>query len=216
MYNLKERSLAITHPQIAKDWHPTKNGGLKPEFFSYGSDVKVWWKCSKYGVEFQAKIYNRIKCGCYCCNEFERKSENYKIWFNECNVVKEYYITNNYLPITKRYSEIDGKMINVYSWIRNQRDRYRNGKLSDAQIEKLNEIEIILNEIKNKGTKGTLRRKENSFSKTKGLELLWSKSNEIFMNSKARETETQKWTKIKYVNKKGVEKKDVRKEEKTG
>ena len=40
-------SLAETHPEVAKQWHPTKNGDLSPKDFTPGSGKKVWWKCDK-------------------------------------------------------------------------------------------------------------------------------------------------------------------------
>jgi len=39
--------LTVTHPEIAKEWHPTKNGNLAPNDVTYGSDKKAWWKCYK-------------------------------------------------------------------------------------------------------------------------------------------------------------------------
>ena len=36
-------SLEEYAPDIAKQWHPTKNGKLKPTDISYGSEKKVWW-----------------------------------------------------------------------------------------------------------------------------------------------------------------------------
>ena len=38
-------SLATLKPQIAKQWHPTKNEKLKPDGFTCGSGKIVWWKC---------------------------------------------------------------------------------------------------------------------------------------------------------------------------
>jgi hypothetical protein len=38
--------LIDTHPQIAKQWHPTKNGNLTSFNVSYGSEKKIWWKCT--------------------------------------------------------------------------------------------------------------------------------------------------------------------------
>tara|TARA_B100000315_G_C14397476_1_gene504867 strand:- start:107 stop:301 length:195 start_codon:yes stop_codon:yes gene_type:complete len=34
-------------PEIAKEWHPTKNGDLTPDKVTYGSNKKVWWQCPK-------------------------------------------------------------------------------------------------------------------------------------------------------------------------
>ena len=42
-----ENDLATLHPALAKEWHPTKNGNLKPGDVSPGSSKKVWWLCSK-------------------------------------------------------------------------------------------------------------------------------------------------------------------------
>ena len=66
----KENSLAIKFPDIAAEWHPTKNGNLKPEQFTYKSNVKVWW-LGKCGHEWQATIEKRTsgrKCP-YCSNK---------------------------------------------------------------------------------------------------------------------------------------------------
>jgi hypothetical protein len=40
-------SISYTHPDIAKQWHPTKNDNLKPTQVSQGSNKKVWWLCDK-------------------------------------------------------------------------------------------------------------------------------------------------------------------------
>lgn len=63
--------LATAFPDIAKEWHPVKNGDLKPTDVTQKSNKKVWWMCSK-GHEWQAFIANRTgknKTGCpYCSN----------------------------------------------------------------------------------------------------------------------------------------------------
>jgi hypothetical protein len=41
-----KKTLSIIHPQLAAEWHPTKNGGLTPEQVAAGSAKKAWWKCS--------------------------------------------------------------------------------------------------------------------------------------------------------------------------
>ena len=42
-----ERSLALKFPEIAKEWHPIKNGSITPDDVSYGANKKIWWQCSK-------------------------------------------------------------------------------------------------------------------------------------------------------------------------
>jgi hypothetical protein len=41
---LKGKSLAGTHPEVAKQWHSTLNGDLTPNGVTKGRDKKVWWK----------------------------------------------------------------------------------------------------------------------------------------------------------------------------
>ena len=66
--------LVSTHPDIAKQWHPTKNGVQTPNTFSHGSDTKVWWICDK-GHEWPATISSRtnMHSGCPICSG-ERKT----------------------------------------------------------------------------------------------------------------------------------------------
>ena len=52
--------LATIHPEVVKEWHPTRNKGLKPSDFISGSGKKVWWKCEK-GHEWEASICSRTK-----------------------------------------------------------------------------------------------------------------------------------------------------------
>jgi hypothetical protein len=55
-----ENKLSNTHPQLAKEWHPMKNGDLTPDHVSFGSDKNVWWQAS-YGHEWETSLYNRAK-----------------------------------------------------------------------------------------------------------------------------------------------------------
>ena len=57
--------LATIYPEIAKEWHTTKNGGLKPDEFGAGTDKKVWWKCDK-GHEWEATIVTRTHYEASC------------------------------------------------------------------------------------------------------------------------------------------------------
>ncbi|HLX87796.1 MAG TPA: zinc-ribbon domain-containing protein, partial [Acidimicrobiales bacterium] len=49
----KDRTLAVTHPEIAAQWHPTKNGSLVPDEVSSGSGRRAWWRCAA-GHEWQS------------------------------------------------------------------------------------------------------------------------------------------------------------------
>jgi len=60
--------LLTVSPTIASEWHPTKNGALKPTDVTAYSNKKVWWLCDK-GHEWQSAVYNRAKGnGCPYCS----------------------------------------------------------------------------------------------------------------------------------------------------
>lgn len=66
----KDCSLTALHPEISRQWHPTKNGALKPSSVAPGSGQRVWWRCKKGpDHEWQAAIHNRVShsSGCPCC-----------------------------------------------------------------------------------------------------------------------------------------------------
>lgn len=70
--------LATVYPEISSQWHPTKNGHLKPTEVLFGARLKVWWICEK-GHEWQAFIYSRNPAtqGCMACiNRILVKGEN--------------------------------------------------------------------------------------------------------------------------------------------
>jgi hypothetical protein len=59
--------LALTHPELAADWHPTRNGELSPKDVQAGSLKTVWWVCQE-GHEWRASLNNRSRgTGCPTC-----------------------------------------------------------------------------------------------------------------------------------------------------
>lgn len=61
-------SLRALFPSVAKEWHPTKNGNLKPECVAAYSHEKVWWLCNG-GHEWEAIVSSRSKgAGCPYCS----------------------------------------------------------------------------------------------------------------------------------------------------
>lgn len=65
IYSEKEKSLAAKSPELVAEWHPTKNGDLKPTQVTPGSNKKVWW-LGKCGHEWPASIANRSRLGRGC------------------------------------------------------------------------------------------------------------------------------------------------------
>lgn len=65
----KEKSLAYRFPELAKEWHPTKNGDLTPFDITCGSGKKVWW-FGECGHEWDDTVSHRTEgraCP-YCSN----------------------------------------------------------------------------------------------------------------------------------------------------
>ena len=69
--------LGSKNPEVAEEWHPTKNGILTPYDVTYKSNKKVWWRC-KHGHEWQAKILSRTYgSGCpFCAGLYVIPEEN--------------------------------------------------------------------------------------------------------------------------------------------
>lgn len=58
--------LETTHPHLAAEWHPTKNGSLHPTEIVRGNSKKVWWLGSKCLHEWEAKTTDRVVKGSNC------------------------------------------------------------------------------------------------------------------------------------------------------
>jgi hypothetical protein len=65
------RNFATSFPDQAREWHPTKNEGRKPEGFAPFSQRTAWWKCLRMGHEWESAIARRSGGeGCpYCAGK---------------------------------------------------------------------------------------------------------------------------------------------------
>ncbi len=100
---------ATVFPDIAKEWHPTKNGELRPSAISKKNGRKVWWMC-KYGHEWQATPRDRAtdNTGCPECNKRRLTS------FPEQAIF--YYIKKLYPDAINRYKDLfdNGMELDIY------------------------------------------------------------------------------------------------------
>ena len=63
------KKLLSEYPELLREWHPTKNGELKPDEVTHGSHKKVWWLCPN-GHSYDSVIKSRTrkeKSGCPHC-----------------------------------------------------------------------------------------------------------------------------------------------------
>jgi len=68
----RKNSLAVKYPDIAKEWHPTKNKDITPYMVAGGNKIKVWWICPN-GHEYKSALSSRTRengSGCpYCAGK---------------------------------------------------------------------------------------------------------------------------------------------------
>ena len=92
---------ATTHPKLAEEWHPTKNGDLKPSDVTYGMATRVWWVCPE-GHEYPATLLHRSSgTNCPICNSGRQTS------FAEQAVY--FYVKKVFPDAISRYTEIFSK-----------------------------------------------------------------------------------------------------------
>jgi len=84
------------YPNLIKEFHSTKNGNLKPEEFTHGSNQKVWWKCPKgEDHEWVSTINNRSNgdnCP-FCSGRKVSRSNNLHV--SNSKVASEWHLSKN-------------------------------------------------------------------------------------------------------------------------
>ena len=87
-------NLQVINPELAKEWHPTKNDNLTPANVTSRSKKKVWWLCEK-GHEWQAHIHHRTN-GSPCPHCSGRKaSKEYNLEIVNPELAKQWHPTKN-------------------------------------------------------------------------------------------------------------------------
>ena len=97
-----KRSLQSLSPEVAKQWHPTKNGTLLPSDFANKSSQKVWWQCPEnddHQWETQIVSRTRIRAngersGCPFCAG-QKVCDNNRLSTLSPEIAKEWHPTKN-------------------------------------------------------------------------------------------------------------------------
>ena len=98
MTKVKKGSFAEKYSDLAKEWHPTKNGEMKPEMFLPHSDIKVWWLCPVCGHDYKTSFGHRVEgTGCPKCGILKSKRSKQK---------KVYMLDKDTLKIIKIFDSI--------------------------------------------------------------------------------------------------------------
>jgi hypothetical protein len=126
-------SMAVTHPELSKEFHPTKNGDLTPRVVVAGTSRKLWWVCSKCANEWRSVSASRAKgIGCPACASYgfnPAMSALLYVLFYDCPIDQWYKVgvTNN---------EISERLGNLSVAVRNTKMYY------DAEISVVETLEF--------------------------------------------------------------------------
>ena len=95
----KKGRILDKYPDLLKEWNYDKNHDIKPEQVAGKTNVKIWWKCSICGHEWEASINHR--CGGSGCPKCYRRNQTS---FPEQVI---FYYIKKYFPKTiNRYTNI--------------------------------------------------------------------------------------------------------------
>lgn len=104
--NVKNNSITKKFPKLAEEWDYEKNINLLPEYFTAGSNVKVWWKCSNCNSLYEASIMHRVDgTACpYCAGKKVNETNNLAIKYPELLKSWDYEKNLNLSPDNIYYS----------------------------------------------------------------------------------------------------------------
>lgn len=94
---LEEGNLAALYPEVAKLWHPTLNGSLRPEDVVPGSERKVWWLCEVSAEHvYETSVYAKamVGSGCHFCTRKKLDSRR-SLKAHNPDIARELHPTKN-------------------------------------------------------------------------------------------------------------------------
>lgn len=91
----EDNTLAALRPDLAADWHPTRNRPLSPESVFPAAAHRVWWRCPE-GHEWQATINSRshLGTGCPYCSG-RRVTKERSLAANHRGLARQWHKTKN-------------------------------------------------------------------------------------------------------------------------
>jgi len=154
----ENNSLLTVSPEIAAEWHPTKNGDLKSSDVSRASGEIVWWQCSvnpehEWKSDIRNRTVNKSKCRQCAKEKIGTHFSNPDIDVDSKDVNTHHIFTTNIdsLSLLLDYSFYDNKRLiaPVYKMIYSSVITALESYLSDAfQNKIINKSERIVKIIK--------------------------------------------------------------------
>lgn len=92
-----QTSLAAVYPELAAQWHPTRNGDLTPELVLPGSTRMVWWRCSVCAHEWAARPTRRVHrgSGCRVCAVANKRRAEAPLTVTHPAVAAQWHVAGN-------------------------------------------------------------------------------------------------------------------------
>jgi Probable Zinc-ribbon domain len=75
----EDNALTVFYAAVCREWHPTKNGKMKPEDVTKHSSRKIWWKCATCNHAWKAPISARTSLGSCCPACYEKRMEETRL-----------------------------------------------------------------------------------------------------------------------------------------
>jgi hypothetical protein len=103
--------LATTHPQLATELHPTRNGEVSAIHLMAGTSQKVWWWC-ELGHEWQASVHPRTKgVGCPICANKQVLAGYNDLATTDSELARELHPTLNDEGIATKVTRMSGRIV---------------------------------------------------------------------------------------------------------
>ena len=156
-----ENNLLVKFPEVAKQWHPTKNGNVKPEDIYFATYKKYWWKCDigedhvweaavedRTGVHYKNKKRKMTGTGCPACTGRQVADSN-RLSIQFPRVAKEWHPTKNGDLQPDEFSKgskekVWWKCHNGHEWESTITNRARGRDCPDCKLKGVSKIEVRL------------------------------------------------------------------------
>lgn len=103
----EESSLKSVYPEIANQWHPTKNGKLRPDMFSPYASYKAWWLCPVCKGEWQASI--------------DRRTSGFKKGKGNCPICTSHMLKKGYNDLESWSQKNDSLILSLWDYDANDK-----------------------------------------------------------------------------------------------
>jgi hypothetical protein len=113
--------LETLYPELAEQWHPTKNGNLKPNHVCSKSNIKAWWYLpyddpktgKRFDFEWESSVESRTRQGYYgpilSGNEVWKGFNDLETLFPE--IANEWHESKNFKKTPSMFMAFSGKKV---------------------------------------------------------------------------------------------------------